>query len=680
MCEIKCGMNVYVEDGKVVKVAGMPEHRLNTLCVRGQHAIDWEYSPERLMYPLRREKNGWQRVSWDEAIGDIADRLKKIKAEYGAKALAICMGQAVVLEDTVYIVGRFGQALGTPNVTSSAANLCFFPSKELGNTLTFGCWARGHFRVSRCIVLWGSDPTYSNHYNSRMIRDAMVSGAMLLVVDPRCSTWAKRADIHVQLRPGTDCALALGLINVIINEKLYDEEIVERWSVGFDRLKEHIQQYPPEWAAKITQVPAELIVEFARAYAKIKPAAIWTGLALDGHANAVQTGRAISILIALTGNLDVRGGNLLSDKHPLANCLQLDELPPLEKSISDHAYPLYNEIARSRAPIANFSSWYPISEAILSGKPYPVKALIMQGGNSVITTPNAEEVRRSLKNLDLFVVMDHFLTETAELAHYVLPATTFLEQNKIPNYYPYLNHIVLSNKAVEPLGECRPDTEFWIDLARKLGLGKYFPWKNHDEVIEDILRHIGTSLKELKESPGGVFFGRKREYLAYQKEGFDTPSGKIEFYSERMAAHGYEPLPVYHEPPYSPISRPEVAAHYPLILGTGSRVPFYWHSRFRNIPSLRRRCPDPAAEISRETAQNLGIQDGDWIIIESPTGSVKMRAKLSDDLFPGSVWIPHGWGKEQNANRLVDDSIRDPISGTPDYRSLLCSVRKAEMK
>lgn len=675
MCEISCGIDVKVEDGRAVEVSGMPEHMFNILCIKGQHVLDMVYHKDRLLYPQKRTARGWQRISWTQAWDEITAKLKEIKSKYGGKSLVISQGTILALGDPVYAMNRFANLYGTPNFVSPAS-ICFFP-KVLGNSLVYGYMARANFRGSKCIVIWGANPVVTSHYHGEVLKKAKNDGVKILMVDPRKSPTTKFASLLCQLRPGTDGALALGCLNIIINESLYDKEFIKKWTTGFDKLREHVQQYSPERVSEITSVPVDTIKEFARTYATSKPAAIYQGLALDGHTNGVNNIRAIASLIALTGNLDVQGGNIFIKPYPLWHSLELPEVTSEEPGYSTRMHPIFSEIVKTQGPTNCECSAIPLSESILSGKPYPIKAIIIQGSNPVLTWPNSGKLKKALEKLELVVAMDIFHTDSTAAAHYVLPAASFLEQARLAMYYPYLNLVTYRNRAIEPMGECMSDIMFWVEMGKKMGYGQYFPWTRDEEVLDEVLKKADCSVAELQEAnPRGLFIMEKNEPRRYEKEGFNTPSRKVEFYSEKMARYGYDPLPTYHEPVEGPVSTPELYKQYPFIGGTGARVVQYYHSQQRNISGLRRVCPDPVAEIENKAATKLGIKDGEWVIIESPRGSIKMKAKLNAGMFPGTVWMPHGWSGESNVNILTDDIARDPLSGNSNYRSFLCRVRK----
>ncbi len=313
-------------------------------------------------------------------------------------------------------------------------------------------------------------------------------------------------------------------------------------------------------------------------------------------------------------------------------------------------------------------------DAILTEKPYPIRALLVQSGNPVITQGNTNRTKRALEALDFLAVMDLFMTETAEFADLVLPAATPLEQQQI---YQYVGRpmCVLLNEAIEPPEDCWPDWKLWFELARRMGYEKYLPWKDIDEAQNEILKPLQMTVDDLRANPGG-YFHSKRAWKKYEKEGFKTPSGKVEIYSETLEKMGYDPLPTYKEPQETPISRPDLAKQYPLILITGQRSIYFLHSMLRGVPSLRSRYPEPMVEISTETAKRLGIGSNDIVIIESLRGSIQMRAAVTMDIHPQVVSVPHGWGGLANQN-ILTDNIQDPVYGCPTFRALLCRVRKA---
>lgn len=667
MCNNFCGLDVHVEDGRIVRVRGMAEHPLHTPCVKPQGLVDLVYSKERITSPLRRVNRDWQEISWDEALDIIGQKLDRIREKDGAKALAVYAGNPFIAGHVAAgLAARFCSLYGTPNFTS-CGSICHWVH-VIGHSLTLD-YNTVHlipsFANSNCIVVWGFNPAQSNIASSAAIASARKKGAKLIVIDPRAIPLAKRADIYAQIRPGTDCALALGLLNVIIAEGLYDKRFVEEWTVGFDRLVEHVKDYPPERVADITWVRRETIEDIARTYAKSQPATIAQGEALNHCVNGVQTSRAIATLIAITGNLDIPGGTACHPQRKRAS-FKVEGKVSMEEAINTE-YPLFTKFSGNPTAMT-------LPDVIISKRPYPVRALIIDGSNPVLTWPNTNKVKDAFSRLELLVTIDLFMTETAKLAHIFLPAATFVEGQSMRDYsLRGLPLTVWGRQAIAPLGNSLPDWKIWSELGTRMGYGEYFPWRDEDELSQYLLRRSGVTLNQSKQHQEVIFYHsvEGREYL---KDGFNTPSGKVEIYSKTMAEHGYPPLPTFEEPAESPLSRPDLAEKYPLILTTGARVSAFSHSRYRNVATLRRHCPEPSAEINIETAAALGISDGDRVVVESPRGSIELKANVSEDIHPRAVSIQHGW-TEANANILTDGG-RDPISGYPSLRSILCRVTK----
>ena len=671
LCVWGCGVNASVKDGRLVKVEGMAEHPLSQglLCPRGRHLVDYVYSPDRLKYPMKKANGGWQRISWDEALGTVAEKLDLLKDNYGARTLAIFCGSIGVENiELAAFADRFGGAYGTPNFLSVESNC--FRSRILARQLTFGTYLVEEPEKANCIILWGHDPTRSKLPLARQIYHALDNGLKLIVIDPRRTSLAKRAT-HIPIRPGTDCALALGMLNVIISEDLYDKDFVDKHTVGFAQLAGHVKQYPPETVETITGVPASDIRKTARIFATSKSASIVQGICtLDQQINGLQSSRALAILQAITGNIDVPG-TWTNVPFPRPGSLHIDVT---EDPIGTAEHPLFHQLWGRRSPYGQAMYF---ADAVLSEKPYPIKALLVTGGNPALTLPDSNRIKQALKKLDFLVVMDLFMTDTARMADIVLPACSFMERSGIGYVYAVtsgLPYILLRKKVIEPLEECWPDWKFWCELGRRMGYGELFPWQSEDEIIEHWLKPSGLTLKQLSEEhPEGMFFAEKK-YDMLKKSNFRTPSGKIELYSETLAEHGYDPLPVYIEPSQSP-ANPELARDYPLILTTGVRSPQYTHTQMRNISRLRRLAPEPLAEVHPDTAGKYGIADSDMIALETKRGQLKIKVRTTEELLPGVVSIPHGWA-EANANLLTELEPRDPVTGYSELKVLLCRISK----
>ena len=661
MCFLSCKIDVSIKNGKIVKVAA---RKGEITCLKPKGAIEWIYSKERITTPLKKIGGEWKEISWDEAFTFISEKLKDIKKKYKARSLVVHLGFNALSTHSAKIARRFCDIYGTPNYTTGSS-LCFY-AKVIGNSLTFnqnGILLEPDLPESNCIVIWGSNPTQSAFKIEAIISKKKKEGAKLIVVDPRRTPLAKKADIHAQLRPGTDCALALGVLNVIIEENLYDKNFVENWCAGFYQLAEHVKKYPPEKVQEITWVSADIIRKFARMYAGIKPASILQGVAIDHCTNGVQSHRAISILMAVTGNFDRKGGNTYIPQSNQADLRLKEKIMPEESIGKD--YPIFNKIAGETTSSA-------LTEVIMTKKPYMVKAFIIQGSNPLLTWPNSNRLKDAFKKLDLIVVIDHFMTETARFADIFLPAATFLERDDILTYALVEPILIGRKRAINPLRNSLPDWKIWAELGKKMGYEEYFPWKNEEDLFKTLLEPTGITFEKFKENPDGVFYEKKEE-LRYLKEGFATPSGKVEIYSNTMEKYGYDPLPTYKEPAESPISRKDLAKEYPLIITTGARVNVFTHSQYRQVASLRKHMPEPILEINPQTAERFGIKEKEKVKVESPRGAIKIKAKLTSEILPGVINISHGW-EEANVNILIDDEAHDPISGYPGFRSSLCKV------
>lgn len=685
MCRRICGMRAYVENGKIIRVEGIPDYLTSKgkLCPRGLAAVEYEYDPKRLLKPLKREgKRGegkWRVIPWDEALDTIAGKLLAFKKEHGAESVVWHRGAAPGWENNWTYVQRFMNAFGSPNIASHD-HLCYTP-RTIGHKYTYGTQPLPDYENARLIVLWGFNPMESSLINQgRRVLKAVERGTKLVVIDPRFTRAAAKADLFLQPRSGTDGALALGMLHYIIENNLYNKRLIEKWVHGFKELKALVEEYTLKRVSEITWVPADKIREAAYLYATSSPGALLEdGNGIEQHTNVVQTTRAIAVLRAITGNIGVPGGNLF----PLE--IRLKDLSLLEKkkeifdggieSISTH--PLYYPLWGISTP--------ELLDSIETDKPYPIKALIAQGSSIVTIASNTPKVRDILKKLDFIVVHELYMTATAELADIVLPAASFFEYTDIrtetqaiPGADTYI--VALSDKVVEPLGECRSDAKFIFELAERAGLKEYFPWKDEEEVIDYKLEPLELSIKELRKHPRGfaIKFSPREVYRDIEETGFETPSGKIEFYSGTFKKHGYDPLPEFKEPAESPISKPDLFKEYPLVCNTGIKLGRFTHTQFRTLPSLKAIHPDPYVEIHPDSAGELGIQEGNWVFVESARGKIRVKAKLSFAVHPKVVMLPHGWGQPyahgQPVNILTDDSARCPISAATGNKSFLCKV------
>jgi anaerobic selenocysteine-containing dehydrogenase len=683
MCHGGCGVLVYVKDGKVAKINGDPDCPINhgTLCSKGIASAQLAYHPDRLTYPVRRigpkASGKWERISWDEALDTIAERILHYKDEFGAESIVPGYGTGRENEAVIY---RFANLLGTPNVLT-AGHFCYGP-RIATSILTCGTNPIVDYENHpKCIMVWGNNLVISNPdcYKGEPFSVSLDKGAKLISVDPRLTRIAARADIWLKLRPGTDTALALGMLNVIVNEELYDREFVENHVHGWGPFVERVNEYPLNKVEKITWVPAEKIQEAARLFATTKPAAIQWGVAIEQQINCADNNRSLMALMGITGNIDVPGGQMLFSAPKIRNVGQFGAHKMLPKEQKR------KRLGGERFRLAgNFAIINPkcVWDAILDEKPYPVKMLFLISSNPVMTRGNAREVYRALEKVEFMAVSDFFLTPTAELADIVLPAATWLEMDYIGDFWKRHGHILPRRKVIQ-VGECKSDHEMLNALAHRVGQGQYW-WDTFEGGLDYILEPMGITWQDFKKMD---FIRGEVKYQKYKEKGFSTPTGKFELYSTQIEKWGYDPLPQYREAPESPVSTPELYKDYPYILITGRRLPGFFHTENRQVPWLRELHRDPVVEIHPETAKKEGVEEGDWVIIESPRGRIRQRAKLFAGMDPGIVsaehawWFPertdpwHGWD-ESNINILTDNAYEscDPAMGATHVRTLLCRI------
>jgi len=672
-CHTNCGMIIEKRNGVIHRIRGNREHPASrgTLCPKGLAAKELVYSPDRLQHPLRKTDNGFKRISWDEALDTIAIKLAEIKESYGAGSLVHCVG-APVTPEAAYAYIQLVAAYGSLNITGPG-HLCSLP-RALALQLVYGERSQPDYENTRCMLIWGANPTDSRQLAEgavygkfdQVIANAKSRGAKLIVIDPKRTDIAAMADQWIQINIGTDMAMGLAMLNIIICRGLYDREFVDRWTLGFNKLKEHVRQFTPQWAEGITGVPADKIREVATTYATTKPALIHDGNGLDQHPNVVQTVRALGILSTVTGNIDVPGGNVFFPRARLGRYLTIR---PEEKRLGVDKYPLF--------PSVPFPS---VVDAILSREPHRPRAMIVHHANPLLINANEKRVRKALEQLEFLVVSDIFPSATAQLADVILPDASDFERFGYEVYSTYGGGFVaLRHKVVEPIGESRPAFDVEYELAQRMGLDQYYPWKTTEEWVVYRLKRLGITLEDLKKQ-SVIYTTPSLEYRKYLKDGFRTPSGKVELYSQRLKDNGYDPLPVYRQPAVNLTASGELSDTYPLI-GTTRRPGIYVHTRYRNLPMLRIRQPDPLIWLHADDAQARGIGDGDETVVKSPEGSIKVQAKISSEVQPGVVVIDFGWGnpwdRGANVNILTTDNARDPVCAATPNRRFLCEVERA---
>ena len=683
ICQKGCGVVAYVENGIAHRIEGDPENPLNRgqLCTKGLATLEYVYHPDRVRYPLIRAGNKgegkWERISWDHALDRIAEEFNRIKNDLGAESVAFIRGASKAYIDVG--IGRLANVFGSPNFAAQG-QVCHTP-RVMATTLTCGYSPMPDIEhPPACLVVWGVNPKETCFCENDAILNARARGTKLIVIDPVKTNLAAVSEHWIRLRPGTDLALALGMIHIMVKENLCDRDFVRNWTVGFEELRTHVEQYTPEKVEEITWIPSEMLIEATLTYAQAKPACIVWGNALDHNMNSFQTGRAITILRVISGNLGVPGGEIRWAPLPLLG----RESPPttdMAQGVSqdDNILPTYKNVIPDR-----------LVRAILNDDPYPVRAAFVQGSNPVLSYNNSRLTRAAFKELDFLVVADMFVTPTAAVADIVLPAATYLEYDCV-NVPPQNIPIALAQRKAIQVGECWSDFKIQIELAKRLGVGKEFGWENEQDAFDEILKPSGLTFEKFKEA-GQI--NSKKVFRQYETKGFETPSGKIEIYSKRLEKWGYDSLPTYYEPPETPYSDSALVKKYPFIL-TCWKPEDYRHSWGHQIPSLRLNHPDPIVVIHPDAAARLSIREGDWVLIETERGTVRQKAKLDADLDERVVvaefgwWYPErnnldesGW-EESNINVLTDD--RTPYNramgaanemGTPTLSGFCCNVHK----
>lgn len=704
LCVSRCGARATVTDGVFVALNPDPSHPTGkAICVKGRAAPEILYHPSRLLHPLRRTTHkdaadpGWEQVTWDEALDTVAERLLALAASDGPESVGFSSSSpsTSAISDAVDWVQRLIRAFGSPNYCNYM-ELCGW-GRYLAPLYTFGASVPGVYlpdlENAGCILFWGYNPSVARLAHATSTAAALRRGAKLIVVDPRKAGMAAKAHHWLRVRPGTDAALALSLTHVMIENGWYDADFVRDWTNAndevagrtvWDLLASRCAEFPPDVAAEITGVPAADIVAAARTLWEARPVAFYTWSGLEQHSGTTQTMRAINVLYALTGSLDVPGGNVLFEavpSNPIDGTEFLSAARPPAVGVDERP------LGPARFEFVTGEDFY---NAAFDRR---IKALVSFGGNMVMAHGDSARGREALRGLDFFVQADLFMTPTAELADIVLPVTTPFESEALKIGFEYSQEaqslVQLRPPLVAPRGEARPDLQIVFDLATRLGLGEHF-W---DGDIEAAFRHqlapSGITLEELRANPAGVRVPLTTRYRKYTDTGFATPSRKVELYSATLAAHGYAPLPTFEEPLTSPRSRPDLADRYPLVLSCAKSV-FFCETQHRQVAALRKSAPDPQLEIHPSTAAARGISAGDWVSLNTPHGSVRARAKFNLSLDPQVVFGQHGWWEaceelglpgyppygpdSANLNLVLRQTPSDPISGSSPLRASICDV------
>ncbi|WP_328985382.1 molybdopterin-containing oxidoreductase family protein [Thiorhodovibrio winogradskyi] len=681
-CDANCAIAVELDDsGEPIGVKG-PD------CPRCYVQIDRRNHPDRLLYPLKRSgpkgSGQFERIGWDEAFDTIAARLDHTRQQHGAPAVAFFAGYTKEARPQLQ---RLAHAFGSPNYLTESG--CCFSATLVAEKVTFGARIKTTSTVvsskTKGILNWstnprGSIPPFDGHPLANR-----KPGLALVVVDPRRTPLAEQADVHLQLRPGTDGALALGFHHLIFENGWQDQKFLDEWCNGVAAFRDYIKDFTPERVAEICGIDEQDLRRAVEIYATTKPSQITLSpTATVQHSNGFQNHRALILLPAVTGNLDREGGNRFFSTKVSPKPIELfdhclNELPP---RIGDEVFPIW-----TRYWPAGQSMLLP--NCILDGQPQRVHSLLAMGINTAMW-PNSKRMEQALGTLDFFAVSDFFHNEATLQADIVLPAATNLERPALIAYpgCAYQGELRYRRAVVAPKGEAKPDAQVYLELGVRLGMADQFwngdleaCWAEAGEGIPEEIR------AEVFTNPDGVtvyadiieelvehgFLDADR---SYRLKGINTRSGKVEFDAEELKEAGHDGLPVYREPAESPLSTPERLADYPLVLTSGARTKFDTHSQHQRLERMRRAVPNPLVEIHPTDAAVRGIQDGEPVVVRSPRGQVGFIAKVTDKVKAGVVHCTHGW-RGANINELTDDRTLDPISGFPPFKSSLCQVEKA---
>jgi cysteine desulfurase NifS len=703
ICPAACWVEVAVEDGVLTDIRADPDHPLGMICRRGEHAPEIVYSQDRLRTPLRRvgPKGSFEfePITWNEAYESIVANMERIADESGPEAMGIYTGRGAFEhalcavfhpEGPVSSVTSVLFPFGSPN-TMGVGALCYAAFGMIAPHVTMGRMLHEMYadvENADLVVVWGSNPaTDSPPLDMRRLEAAVDRGARIIVIDPRRTDTVRRTDAQwIPIRPGTDGALALSMIEALIDEELLDEGFVDDWCHGFDELRQYTQHFTPEVVAQTTGIPAETIRQLARDIAAAGGACplMYTGLEYSN--GGVQAIRAALSVFALAGHLDKPGGWCLSmsgASWPKSGETNLPN-PAQDRTLDQRAYPLYDDI-RSECHALG------LPQSVQSGTPYKMRGLIVHGGSLLTSWPQPDAWREVFSSLDFMVCIDRQMTSDCAYADIVLPAATGFE---IGSYQTYGTLFREREPVIAPVGEARNDYLIMAELAQRLGYGHLYP-QTEEDLVRHGLKPSGITLEALREAGGHIKLPSPMpSYRKWEKgllrsdeaPGFATPTGKYELFSTILEDYGYDGLPRYTEPTEGPIAAPELAARFPLVFNSGARPHNDFRSQFHSIKGLVADSPEPLVELNHQDAEARGIQTGDLVQVETARGQVPFRARVTDNIVQGAIECNMGGGgavgpkawREWNANILTDLHNTDPISGFPVYKALLCQVVKLE--
>lgn len=712
-CHCGCGALLYTDAGGwLVKIEGDPDNPFNqgSLCPRGLAGLETIYHRDRLLHPLirvgERGENRWREAGWDEALDLVADRLGRIREESGPRSSVFLKGTG---RDISPYISRLAYSYGSPNFFAlgpASGNACFMPRMSLLSATagSFFVADLSQFHADRydhpgwtppeTLLVWGCNPVYSNPdgFLGGWVQHCMRLGTELIVVDPRLTWLGSRARHWLPVRPGTDAALAMSMLHVIVTEELHDEDFVSRWTHGFEGLEERVRPCDPRWGEERTGVPAAAIADAARSLARSRPAAVQWGVGVDMQADCIPTAQAISALWSVCGQVEVPGG-MVAARHPYG-VRRRGERPDGFPRVQGR------KIGLDRYPLIGHGIPYGQGDALLdqmeSGEPYPIRGAWIQG-TGTITGSFADPARayRALRGLEFVACVDLFMTPTpVAFADVVLPVCTYAERDGLRNSFYQVSAI---NRAIEPRGESRSDMEIVLELGRRLD-PDLFPWPDVQGLFDHMLRVTPFDFEGLRrQQPAcpGLSYGRheRGELRADGQVGFYTPTGKIELYSTVLESIGLDPLPYFEPPYYSEERSPELVADYPLKLITGARVSVFFGAEHRNVPTLRAFNPHPYVDVHPDDVRDLDLSEGDWVWVETHHGRARRVLRTSGEVSPGLVhaqaswWNPDGAAPvaeglfdlfELNINNLLPSGLQGRSGFGYPFRAMRCRLVAAD--
>lgn len=692
-CHNSCRIIATLEDGRLVKVKGDPDdpRTQGALCSKGLAATQIAYDPRRITTPLRRKgprgSGEWERISWDDALTEIADKLKDLKERHGPRSIGFFRGQGSGWGFQYLMLQRFCNTFGI--IPGMGTSECFVP-RVIGEVTTYGgIPLYSDYDNTQLMIFWGRQPAFSTAPLMRKIFDARDRGGKIVFIDPIRFHLGARADQFIFIEPGTDMALALAMLTVIVEEDLWDHDFVDNHTndPGLQQLREHLNggnrdgvTYSPEWAEPITGIPAEDIRNLARAYATTPGACILAGHGLEGRINITQTARTIALLRTITGHIDQKGCDVLVPPSPNYNpkfffnhLLEPGYQEPEDMRLFGNSHTFVPE-GCTYPLLYMMQGLHATPDVLRDLRDGTIKATFTQGGNPLRMLPNSQGVREAFEKTELNVACEMYHTELTSVCDIVLPTGSYLERTE-PEWfkYDYAIPVVNLRRKLIQVGECKSEAQIIVDLARKIGLEEYFPSADMEFYFDDLLARENFTFKDLEQSENGITFGPVM-YDKLRQFGVDLPGGKVNIVSAILESTGFDSLPVYYEGTENRRSTPDIAKEYPLNALTGRAGPHFVHSQLRTIPWLREITPEPQVLINPAKAQELGIQNNDLVLVESPRGSIKLKAFLTETISPSSVYIPGGW-EEANYNTLGIEEDVCPISSQANYMQCLCRVR-----